>query len=61
MQEVADRGRKDRADRKALAGGGGGDGVELQPHANAPLLRTDKQRREWIEHELDECNQARCF
>jgi hypothetical protein len=28
-------------------------GVECQPNMSAPLLRDEKSRREWIEHELD--------
>lgn len=32
-------------------------GVECQP--NAPLLRDEKSRRDWIEHELDMCCQVR--
>lgn len=33
-------------------------GVECQPNAAAPLLRDEKSRREWIEHELDMCCQV---
>lgn len=61
MLELQDRTRKDRAERKqALSGGTGGNspGVELQPNKEAPLLRTDKHRRNWIERELDNCNQV---
>lgn len=29
---------------------------ELQPNAQAPLLRNEKARRDWIEMELDNCN-----
>ena len=36
-----------------------GNGVECQPNASAPLLRDDKGRRDWIEHELDMCCQVR--
>ncbi|BDA42916.1 Kinesin-like protein KIN-4C [Coccomyxa sp. Obi] len=35
-----------------------GTGVECQPNASAPLLRDDKGRRDWIEHELDMCCQS---
>jgi hypothetical protein len=34
-------------------------GVECQPNASAPLLRDEKSRRDWIEHELDMCCQVR--
>jgi len=33
-------------------------GVECQPNAAAPLLRDEKSRRDWIEHELDMCCQV---
>ena len=33
-------------------------GVECQPNLGAPLLRDEKGRREWIEHELDMCCQV---
>ena len=33
-------------------------GVECQPNAAAPLLRDEKARREWVEHELDMCCQV---
>lgn len=29
--------------------------VECQPNPLAPLLRDEKARREWVEHELDAC------
>ena len=29
------------------------NGVEAQPNNTAPLLRDEKARREWVEHELD--------
>jgi hypothetical protein len=32
--------------------------AETQPNSNAPALRNDKERREWIEAELDLCNQV---
>lgn len=32
--------------------------IELQPNSNAPLLRDDRSRIEWIEQELDLCNQS---
>lgn len=28
----------------------------MQPNAGAPLLRTERARREWVEQELDLCN-----
>lgn len=31
-------------------------GLEVQPNAGAPLLRSEKARRDWIEQELDLCN-----
>ncbi len=30
--------------------------MEVQPNAGAPLLRTEKARREWLESELALCN-----
>jgi kinesin family protein 4/21/27 len=30
--------------------------LELQPNAAAPLLRTEKARREWVEQELELCS-----
>ena len=33
-------------------------GVECQPNAAAPLLRDEKARRDWLEHELDMCCQV---
>lgn len=30
--------------------------MEMQPNAGAPLLRTERARREWVEQELDLCN-----
>lgn len=37
------------------AGGAGAD-MELQPNASAPLLRTSKARREWIDQEMELCS-----
>lgn len=34
------------------------NGIEAQPNSMAPLLRDEKARREWIEHELDMCCQV---
>lgn len=42
----------------SLPTGAAGGVVEVQPNAQAPLLRTEKARREWLEKELDLCNQA---
>ncbi|EFJ41236.1 Kif4 type kinesin [Volvox carteri f. nagariensis] len=36
----------------------GGGNVEIQPNAQAPLLRTDKERREWLQRELEMCNMS---
>lgn len=33
--------------------------VEVQPNAQAPLLRNERGRREWLEKELDLCNMVR--
>ena len=33
-------------------------GIESQPNAGAPLLRDERTRREWVEHELDMCCQV---
>ncbi|GLC45179.1 hypothetical protein PLESTB_000427200 [Pleodorina starrii] len=35
-----------------------GGNIEIQPNAQAPLLRTDKDRRDWLQRELDLCNMA---
>ena len=35
------------------------NGVEAQPNNTAPLLRDEKARRDWIEHEVDMCCQVR--
>ncbi|KXZ43975.1 hypothetical protein GPECTOR_76g796 [Gonium pectorale] len=32
--------------------------VEIQPNPQAPLLRTDKERREWLQKELEMCNMS---
>jgi kinesin family protein 4/21/27 len=37
------------------AGAAGAD-LELQPNASAPLLRTSKARREWIDQEMELCS-----
>jgi hypothetical protein len=34
----------------------GGADMDLQPNASAPLLRTSKARREWIEQEMELCS-----
>lgn len=34
-------------------------GVEAQPNNTAPLLRDERARRDWVEHELDFCCQVR--
>eukprot|EP00798_Chlamydomonas_sp_ICE-L_P008275 gene8275-1544_t len=36
----------------------GPDGAEVRPNSGAPILRTEHQRREWLEAELDSCNQS---
>ena len=38
------------------AAGAAGADLELQPNAAAPLLRTSKARREWIEQEMELCS-----
>ncbi|PNH11829.1 Chromosome-associated kinesin KIF4 [Tetrabaena socialis] len=35
-----------------------GGNVEIQPNVQAPLLRTDKDRREWLQRELELCNMS---
>lgn len=35
---------------------GAGADLELQPNASAPLLRTSKARREWIDQEMELCS-----
>jgi len=49
--EVQSRARVQRHDAAARAGE-----MEMQPNAAAPLLRTERARREWVEQELDLCN-----
>jgi kinesin family protein 4/21/27 len=44
--------RNQRADAAAARGGE----LEMQPNAGAPLLRSERARREWVEQELDLCN-----
>lgn len=44
------------ADLGLCCAGAGGADVELQPNASAPLLRTSKARREWIEQEMELCS-----
>jgi hypothetical protein len=34
-------------------------GVECQPNGTAPLLRDERSRRDWVEHEISVCCQAR--
>ncbi|KAL6746535.1 hypothetical protein V8C86DRAFT_2939694 [Haematococcus lacustris] len=41
-----------------VAGVVASNGPEVQPNADAPLLRNEKARREWLEKELDLCNQS---
>jgi hypothetical protein len=33
--------------------------VDVHPNASAPLLRNEKGRKDWLEKELDMCNQVR--
>ncbi|GIL89421.1 hypothetical protein Vretifemale_17223 [Volvox reticuliferus] len=32
--------------------------IEIQPNGQAPVLRTDKERREWLQKELEMCNMS---
>ncbi len=32
--------------------------IEIQPNAQAPILRNERARRDWLEKELDMCNQS---
>ncbi|KAF8064520.1 KIN4A [Scenedesmus sp. PABB004] len=50
-----------RRDKRAAAGASADQGaappeLELQPNATAPLLRTEKARREWVDQELELCS-----
>lgn len=38
-----------------------GGTVEMQPNIAAPVLRTDKDRREWLQKELELCNMSSEF
>lgn len=58
MHRQAGEQRKERAGL-SKAGSQHGSSVECQPNNTAPLLRDEKARREWIEHELDLCCQVR--
>jgi hypothetical protein len=58
--------RRERSGSVASAAGAGAprpaaanSGVEVQPNGGAPLLRDEKARRDWVEHELDMCCQVR--
>jgi len=51
--------RHERAATAAAARPGGPPGPECQPNAGAPLLRDERARREWLEHELGLACQAR--
>ncbi|GLI69654.1 hypothetical protein VaNZ11_014325 [Volvox africanus] len=35
-----------------------GGNIEIQPNGQAPVLRTDKERREWLQKELEMCNMS---
>ena len=35
------------------------EGPEVQPNAEAPLLRDDRARRKWVAHELGRCCEVR--
>eukprot|EP00775_Hariotina_reticulata_P005026 gene5026-5268_t len=62
LLEVQARNRKDKSRQGSAAqtgeasSQGGAAELELQPNALAPLLRTEKARREWVEQELELCN-----
>lgn len=45
-------------EKRAAAAASKSAGVECQPNAAAPLLRDERARREWVEHELDMCCQV---
>ena len=51
LMEVQAKARAQRADAAAARGE-----PEMQPNAAAPLLRSERARREWLEQELDLCN-----
>ena len=55
MSEVHQRAAETRALRPQA---NAANGVEAQPNNTAPLLRDEKSRRDWIEHELDMCCQV---
>ncbi|KIZ01228.1 kinesin family member 3/17 [Monoraphidium neglectum] len=50
LMEVQARARIQRTDAAAR------EAMEMQPNAGAPLLRSERARKEWVEQELDLCN-----
>ena len=51
--------RRERSAAAAAARPGAPPGPECQPNAGAPLLRDERARREWLEHELGLACQVR--
>eukprot|EP00884_Botryococcus_braunii_P003163 jgi/Botrbrau1/12848/Bobra.0045s0017.1 len=60
IMEVHRQAGEQRKERAALGRSSSqpGTSVECQPNNTAPLLRDEKARREWLEHELDLCCQS---
>ncbi|KAI8464754.1 MAG: hypothetical protein J3K34DRAFT_525930 [Monoraphidium minutum] len=50
LMEVQARARIQRTNEAAR------ESMEMQPNAGAPLLRSERARREWVEQEVDLCN-----
>ena len=51
--------QRERSASMSAAARAGTPGVEAVPNSGAPLLRDERARREWLEHELDMCCQVR--
>ena len=50
--------QRERSASMSAAARAGTPGVEAVPNSGAPLLRDERARREWLEHELDMCCQV---
>lgn len=53
LQDMTERQQRSRIDRSNVHAN-----AEMRPNSAAPELRNEKERREWIEQELDQCNQV---
>jgi hypothetical protein len=53
LQDMTERQQRSRIDRSNVHAN-----AEMRPNSAAPELRNEKERRDWIEQELDQCNQV---